>query len=89
MARNKLTDVNDHLIAAMEELAEGGVKEKRMEELKQLSYVGKTLVESAKAEAIMVGNVAKLTKESNGQIVYRSNFITDGNENKPEQIQKP
>ena len=80
MPRNKLNDVRDHLIAAMEELAEGGVEDKRMDELSKLNDIGKTLVESAKAEAQYVGQLSKLTKSADGTVVYESGFIPNNNQ---------
>ncbi len=63
MARNKMQDVRDFLIQGLEEImSEDKIKPERMERLKQANELGKTLVESAKAEALYINSVAKLHK---------------------------
>ena len=75
--KNKLTDVRNHLIAAMEELldANGEIGQCRLEELQEVNKIGKTLVESAKAEASYVGKVAQMHKQTDGYMNHSSHFI--------------
>jgi hypothetical protein len=63
MPRNKLQDVRDHLIAGMEELlSDEPIDKERLERLKLVNKFGDTLVESAKAEALMVDSLSKMAK---------------------------
>lgn len=76
MPRNKLTDIRDHLISAMEELMDEGttISPERLERLKQTNEIGKTLVESAKAEASYVNGIAKLNRNLKDQHVEGNSF---------------
>lgn len=86
MARNKLTDVRDHLIAAMEELMDENVQiaPERLERLNLTNEVGKTIVDSAKAEAMYLRSAAMLSKQSDGYIKPDTNFYQLESKNTPE-----
>lgn len=61
MARNKMTDVRDHLILAMEKLHDGDME---VPQAKAMAEIGKVLVESAKAEVDFIKATGMITKGS-------------------------
>lgn len=84
MPKNKITDVRNHLVAAMEELLdeESQISPERMERLKLTNEFGRTIVESAKAEALYLNSMAKLTRANDNAPIKNNEFfqITQGNE---------
>lgn len=65
MPKNKLQDVRDHLIEAMEILMDTSEKitPEQLDRLKLTNDIGKTLVESAKAESLYIRSVSSIVKE--------------------------
>lgn len=56
-----MTDVRDHLIAAMEKLHDGDME---VAQAKAMAEIGKVLVESAKAEVDFIKATGMITKGS-------------------------
>lgn len=56
MAKNKITDLRDHMFAQLERLGQENISpeelEKEIERAKAISEVGKVIVESAKTEVL-------------------------------------